>query len=81
MSSLQLLYTSQTWVLRCELKQNRNPEERNAGNMPEFLVNRLVVVLVENKKLPSVGTSGPGIVDSFRIKVGVILKREKEENK
>ena len=58
MSSVQLLYTAQTWALRCKLKQSRNPEERNAGNMPEFLVNRPVRVLVENQKLPSAGTFG-----------------------
>ena len=60
MSIVQLLYTAQTWALRmnCELKQKDNQEERNAGNMTEFLVNRPVVVLVENRKLPSAHTFG-----------------------
>ena len=58
MSIVQLLYSAQTWALsmNCESKQKENQEERNAGNMPEFLVNRPVVVLVENQKLPSAGT-------------------------
>ena len=60
MSSVQLLYTAQTWALRtnCEVKQKRNPEERNAENMTEFLENRPVVVLVQNQKLPLAGTFG-----------------------
>ena len=60
MSSVQLLYTAQTWALRmnCEVKQKRNPEESNAENMTEFLENRPVVVLVQNQKLPLAGTFG-----------------------
>ena len=60
MSSVQLLYTAQTWALRmnCEVKQKRNPEERTAENMTEFLENRPVVVLAQYQKLPSAGTFG-----------------------
>ena len=43
---------------KCELKQKEKQEERNAGYMTEFLVNRPVVVLVENHKLQSARTFG-----------------------
>ena len=56
MSSVQLMYTAQTWALRCELKQYRYPEESNAGNMTEFLVNRPAVVLVENHTQTPIGS-------------------------
>ena len=60
MSIVQLLYIAQPWALRmnCKLKQKENQEERNAGNMTEFLVNRPVVVLVESHKLSSARTFG-----------------------
>ena len=41
-----------------ELTKKENQEESNAGNMTEFLVNRPVVVLVENQKLALAGTFG-----------------------
>lgn len=76
------MYTAQTWALRCELKQYRYPEESNAGNMTEFLVNRPAVVLVENHTQTHwLAHLACAIVDSFRVKVGVILERKKEENK
>ena len=56
MSSVQLMYIAQTWALRRELKQNRYPEKRNAGNMTEFFVNRPVVVLVENHTQTLIGS-------------------------
>ena len=75
MSSVQLLYTAQTSALRtnCEVKQKRNPEERNVENMTEFLEK------IKNFHWLAHLTST--ITDSFRVKDGVNLEREKKETR